>query len=299
MDLRQLRYFTTLAETKNFHRAAAKLNISQPPLTVAIRKLEQQLGAKLFLREPRGVQLTDAGRAALPAAKAALAAADDVREAVRLGVAGQQGRLRLGFIGSATGELLPRSVAAYRARYPRVELVLKEMNSTQIVREIAAGGLDVGLVRLPLLDPAPVEIKVVERDELVVAMRSDHPLARRASISLVQLADHPFIAFDPVSVLNPILHLACRNAGFTPRVQQDAMQAQTILSLVEAGLGVALVPARSAQLVPERVRTIKLADRIPLEMGVATAIVAGALARNFAESTEQLNDTPHISIPFT
>jgi DNA-binding transcriptional LysR family regulator len=290
MDLRQMRYFTVLADVGNFHRAAAQLNMSQPPLTVAIRKLEHKLGVQLFIRDSRGVRLTDAGRAALPAAHRALAAADDVREAVRLGVSGQRGRLRLGFIGSAIAELLPRLVAPFRERFPEVELVLEEMNSGQIVRAIATSDLDIGLVRLPVLDPAPVKIEVIERDELVIAMRSDAPMAERSVIDLVQLADQPFIVFNPVSVLNPIFHLACQNAGFAPRIQQDAMQAQTVLSLVEAGLGVALVPARNARLVSANLRIVKLADPIPLEMGIAYAVRTCALACNFLVMARGLID---------
>jgi DNA-binding transcriptional LysR family regulator len=295
MDLRQLRYFAALAETGSFHRAAEKLNMSQPPLTVAIRKLEQQLGARLFLRGPRGVELTDAGRASLPAARVALAAADDVREAVRLGAAGHSGRLRLGFIGSATSELLPNVVAAFSRKFPDVDLTLREMTSTQVVRDIAAGELEAGLVRLPILDPAPVRVDLVERDELVIALRSDHPLAKRPEIALAQLSDQPFIVFNPVSVLNPIFHLACRNAGFSPRVEQDAMQAQTVLSLVEAGLGAALVPARSARRVPETVHIARLVERIPLEMGVAAGVRPSKLVRNFVESAKLLFDTVSIS----
>lgn len=295
MDLRQMRYFTALAEIGNFRRAAEMLNMSQPPLTVAIRKLEEQLGVRLFLREPRGVKLTEAGRAALPAARIALAAAADVREAVRLGVGGYRGRLRLGFIGSATVELLPNLLAGFRRQFPEVDLALREMNSIQIVRDIAAGELDVGLVRLPVLDPASVKVELVERDELVIALRSDHPLATRRAIALAQLADQPFIAFDPASILNPIFYMACRNAGFAPRVEQDAMQAQTVLSLVEAGLGVALVPARSARLVPRSVRIARLLDSIPLEMGVAFATKPGALTRNFVASARELLDTNSIS----
>ena len=295
MDLRQLRYFAALAETRNFHRAAEKLNMSQPPLTVAIAKLEHQLGAKLFIRDPRGVRLTEAGQAALPAARAALIAADDVREAVRLGLSGHHGRLRLGFIGSATTELLPNLVSKFRRQFPKVDLALQEMNSPQIIRDIAAGELDVGLVRLPVLDSAPVRLEVIERDELVIALRSDHPLAKRKVIALAQLSDCPFIVFDPVSILNSIFHLACRKAGFTPRVEQDAMQAQTVLSLVEAGLGIALVPARSARLAPQTVRIVRLADPIPLEMGVAFATRPGALAKNFVASARERFDTISIS----
>ena len=150
MDLRQLRYFTVLAETLNFHRAAERLHMSQPPLTVAIRKLEEDIGAELFTRDPRGIRLTAAGLAALPAARATIAQADQVREFARQGAQGVRGRLSVGFIGSAVSELLPRIITPFRAAFPAVTLSLVEMNSVDIMSDIESRKVDVGLVRLPL-----------------------------------------------------------------------------------------------------------------------------------------------------
>lgn len=295
MDLRQLRYFTVLAEALNFHRAAERLNMSQPPLTVAIRKLEEELGTALFVRDPRGVRLTEAGRAALVPARAALAAADQVRDAVRQGAAGLRGRLAVGFIGSAIGELLPKVVSPFRQAYPEVELLLEEMNSVEIVRSIAAGRIDVGLVRLPVLDSTQVEIEVIERDELVVVMRADDPLAAHPRIPLADLADRSFIIFSAVSVLNAIIRLACQRAGFTPRIQQEAMQVQTVLSLVEAGMGIAFIPARSARFATSRLRIATLVEPIPIELGIACAPQAGPLVRNFIATARAACDIDEIS----
>lgn len=281
MDLRQLRYFTTLAETLNFHRAAERLNITQPPLTVAIRKLEADLGVALFDREARGVRLTPAGQAAIGPAREALAAAERLRDAVRQGAAGLRGRLSIGFIGSAIGDLLPRIISHFRQAYPDVDLALEELNSVEIVRAIAARQLDVGLVRLPVMDSAPVVTEVIERDQLVVALPGHDVLARRTTIALEALADRSFILYSPVSVLHATARLACHRAGFSPRVAQEAMQVQTILSLVEAGLGVALIPSRSARFAGKGVRIVTLADPLPIAMGVARAEEPSALARNF------------------
>lgn len=288
MDLRQLRYFSTLAETLNFHRAAERLHISQPPLTVAIRKLEQDLGTALFERDPRGVRLTEAGREALPAARAALAAAEQVREAVRQGAGGQRGRLGVGFIGSAIVELLPRIVSPFRQAYPQVELQLEEMNSAEIVQAIAGGRIDVGFVRLPLMDSTPVAVEVLERDELVVAMRADDPLAANPRPALADLATRDFIIFSPISVLNAVIRIACQRAGFTPRVRQEAMQVQTLLSLVEAGLGIALIPARSARFASSRLRIAPLMESIPVEMGLVTAPQPSPQARNFVAAARSV-----------
>jgi len=292
MDLRQLRYFSVLAETLNFHRAAERLHISQPPLTVAIRKLEEDLGTPLFVREPRGVRLTAAGAAALPSARAALAAAEGFRDSVRQGAAGLRGRLGIGFIGSAIGQLLPRIISPYRAAYPLVELALEEMNSVEIVAAIAARRLDLGLVRLPLMDASAVEIAVIERDELAVALPAHDPLAGRTVLPLAALEQHGFIIYSPVSVLNATIRLACQRAGFTPRVAQEAVQVQTILSLVEAGLGVALIPSRSARFATARVRIVPLDDPIPIEMGLAHALDAGPLVRNFVAAALAVQGLP-------
>lgn len=301
MNLRQLRYFTVLAETLNFHRAAERLHMSQPPLTVAIRKLEEELGAALFDRDPRGVRLTAAGLAALPPARAALAQAEQVREAVRQGVAGMRGRLVIAFIGSAIGELLPRIISPFRAAYPHVELVLEEMNSVEIVRAIAGRKVDVGLVRLPVMDASPVAIEVIERDQLVVAVPGDDKgLAQGRSrqhqtIALADLADQPFIMYSAISVLHATIRLACQSAGFLPRVAQEAMQVQTILGLVQAGLGVALVPARTARFAPEGVVMLPLAEPIPIAMGIACAPAAGPLARNFIAAALATCDSETLS----
>lgn len=284
MDLRQLRYFNALAETLNFHRAAERLHISQPPLTVAIRKLEEDLGVALFERDPRGVRLTTAGLAAVAPAREALAAAEKVREAVRQGAAGLRGRLSIGFIGSAIGELLPRIVSPFRHAYPEVELALEEMNSVEIVRAIAARRLDVGLVRLPVMDSAPVAIDVIESDELVAVLPDSDVLARRKTLDLGALADRSFIIYSPVSVLHATIRLACHRAGFTPRVAQEAVQVQTILSLVEAGLGVALIPGRSARFAGVGVRIVTLSDPVPIAMGIARADEPSVLAQNFVQT---------------
>ena len=295
MDLRQLRYFTTLAETLNFHRAAERLNMSQPPLTVAIRKLEAELGAPLFERGVRGVRLTAAGKAALGPAREALAQARAVRDAVQQGATGELGRLRIGFVGSAVSERLPSIISAYRAQYPRVELELQEMTSSALVEEIEARNFDAGLVRLPIMRRVALELDVIEDDELVAAMPESHALARRKAIALEELEGQPFILHGPVSVLHVTTILACQKAGFTPRVAQEGTQVQTILSLVQSGLGVGLVPARMARFAPESVRLMPLTEPIAIEMGIAYRPDAEPLVRNFVAVAHQQGDIQSLS----
>lgn len=295
MDLRQLRYFTVVAETLNFHRAAERLNISQPPLTVAIRKLEDDLGARLFDRESRGVQLTDAGRAALPVVRATLEQAGRVREAVKRGRVGESGTLSIGFVGSATSAALPRIIPAFREYYPDVDLHLDEMTSVSIADALTEGRLDVGLVRLPLMRASDLDITVIERDRLVVALDPAHPLARRSTLALSDLVDEPQVLHGPVSVLRSIVLLACRSAGFSPLIVQEATQIQTILSLVQSGLGIALVPSETRRAVPGGVHMIPLVEPLYVELGIVTRRNAGVLARNFVSVAHAAIDTQTVS----
>lgn len=282
MELRQLIYFTTLAETLNFHRAAERLNISQPPLTVAIRKLETELGTPLFIRGARGVVLTPAGETALEVAKTTLMHAARFREAALEGSIGERGRLRVGFVGSAIFELLPRIIPAYRRAYPKVDLILEEATSVDIVRRVAAGQMDVGLVRLPLTEIAAVETEVVETDDLVAAVPSTSPFASMESVPLQSLAREPFILQSSISVFHAISLMACHDAGFVPKVAQQAVQMSAILSLVQSGLGVALVPSKARRSVPEGVKLVHLTKRVPIESGIALASsLASRAAKNF------------------
>jgi DNA-binding transcriptional LysR family regulator len=283
MELRQLRYFVALAEAQNFHRAAERLHMSQPPLTVAIRKLEEELGTVLFVRSTRGVTLTPAGRASLEAAKATLIQAERFREAAREGAAGARGRLRVGFVGSATFELLPRIILEYRRRFPAVELVLDEATSLEIIRRLASGELDVGLVRLPLTEVAAVDAVSIDPDELQVALPADHRLARAEEVALQALSGEPFILQSGISVLHSITLNACHAAGFVPVVAQEAPQLSAVLTLVRSGLGVALVPSRAARSVPRGVRLVRLAQPVPIETGVALPRdLPSPMAVNFA-----------------
>ncbi|RYE03059.1 MAG: LysR family transcriptional regulator [Sphingomonadales bacterium] len=284
MELRQLRYFVAVAEARNFRRAAVQLNMSQPPLTVAIQRLEQELGERLFDRSAREVTLTPAGAAALELARSTLAQAQNFRAAVRDGAAGDRGRLRIGLVESATFALLPRVIPLFRARYPLVELVLEGATSQDIVRRLESGDMDVGLVRLPLLASRAVETRTVEQDELHLAVPTASRLAKLGTIALDQVADEPFILHGRVSVLHLISLMACQEAGFTPRVTQEAAQVSAILSLVRSGLGVALVPGRARAALPSDVRLLALARPVPVETGVALPrIRASRPAVNFAE----------------
>ncbi|HSU20808.1 MAG TPA: LysR family transcriptional regulator [Variovorax sp.] len=245
MELRQLRQFIVLAEEGSFSVAAQRLHMAQPPLSVAIRKLEEEIGLPLFVRGSRGVRLTAAGEAALAAARRSLDAASQIAAAALQAEAGDAGRLRIGFSGSVTVRLLPRLVQAFSQRCPAVHLSLSEGTNLELLSRVAAGALDLGLVRLPTSRPPELRFQQVEEDHFCLALPKGHALARKPSIRLAQLENQPFIAYapSPVGGLHAAASRVLQDAGVAPRVTQEAVQVQTVLGLVASGLGVALVPA--------------------------------------------------------
>lgn len=244
MELRQLRQFVVLAEEGSFSIAAQRLHMSQPPLSVAIRKLEEEIGLPLFIRGSRGVRLTAAGDATLSMARRCLDAASQIKSSAQHAEAGDTGQLRIGFSGSVTVRLLPRLVQAFGQRYPAVQLDLSEGTNLELLTRVASGELDVGFVRLPTSRPSELRFKKVEEDRLCLAMPKGHALSRKPVIMLAMLEGLPFIDYvpSPVGGLHAAVNVVLQRAGVAPRITQMAVQVQTVLGLVASGLGVALVP---------------------------------------------------------
>lgn len=278
MELRQLRQFVTLAETLNFHRAAEALNMTQPPLSLSIRKLEEELGAALFERHARGVTLTEAGRAALAPAREALAAADVVAHAVRQAATGERGRVRVGFVGSATYGLVPAVVPRFHERHPGIELSLKEATSLEGLRGLEEGALDVALVRTPLLEEASVHLEPLSKEPLILLAPPNHRLAGAARARLEDLKDEAFVMYDRVHAPNIRAQtlMACETAGFLPRVAEETANIHTMIALVESGLGLAFVPAVMRRAAEGRAHCLDLtvAGR-PLQIGFGLATRRG------------------------
>lgn len=272
MNLRQLEQFVAIADAGGFRRGAEALGMAQPPLSVAIRKLEKTLGGQLFDRGRQGVVLTPLGLAILDDARQAAVHVERVRASARGARAGIAGTLRVGFIGSATYSLFPRALPRFRKQYPLVDLDMRERTTTQILREVEAGALDVGLVRYPVFEQTSARLDPVEADELVVALPNGHARSRRRKIELASLADEPFILYSAVAAANlrGVVVAACQTAGFSPRVVQEAVQVQTIMSLVESGLGVALVPSICKGHASTRVALRPLAVAIPVAIALAS-----------------------------
>jgi DNA-binding transcriptional LysR family regulator len=254
MELRLLRYFVAVAEEMHFGRAAARLAMTQPPLSQAIRSLEDILGVALFVRTKRSVELTPVAHDLLPEVRRLLAGADGLRALAQSLARGEAGVLSLAFVSTADYGLLPVLLRAFSARFPGVRLQLVEATSDVQVEELVAGRIDAGLA-IPPLPPrhaAALSYLPIAREPLVIAMSSEAAgtLGQGMKewddtpVSLHQLADAPLVIFP--RRLAPGFYdiiMGCYGAaGLTPRIGQEAIQMQTIVSLVSAGMGVALVP---------------------------------------------------------
>ncbi len=250
-ELRSWRQFVAVAEELHFGRAATRLHMTQPPLTAAIQGLERRLGVRLFERSPRAVALTPAGHALLPEVKRLLQAAEGLPRLAQAAAAGLSGRLRLAFVSSVAYGPLPGWLGSFRAAQPEVALALREATLDVQLEAFAAGEIDAGFV-LHAEGAAPPGLAAWRalHEPLVLALPAAHPLAARRSLTLAAVADEPLVIFP--RTIAPSLYDAVlghyRAAGRTPRIAQEAIQMQTIVNLVSAGLGLAWVPAALMQL---------------------------------------------------
>jgi DNA-binding transcriptional LysR family regulator len=253
VELRQLRYFVAVAEELHFRRAAERLHISQPPLSQQIRALEEELGFPLLVRTRRRVELTPAGAAFLRDARAIVLELDGAVAGARRIDAGQAGRLRINFVGSALFSIVPGTVERFRRSRPGVALELRERATVDQLRAVRAGVADVGLVRPPIEDDDELRVQTVLRERTVAALPA-HPLAALRRVPLRRMAAEPLVLFprDQAPGFHDLVIGALAGAGAAraggPRVIQYAPEMLTIIGLVAAGTGVSLVPASVARL---------------------------------------------------
>ena len=246
MELRHLRYFVAVAEELHFGRAAARLHIAQPPLSRQIRDLEREVGAPLFERVPRGVELTAAGAAFLPEARLTLAQAERARRTAQRAARGEIGRLRVGFVEAAIySGVLPDVLGFFRMHLPNIGLSLFEMDSVQQAAAFREGRIDLGILHSPPPDADRwLRTEPVYTDPLIAAVPHTHRLAARRRLALGDLAAEPFVLFPrPVApALYDDIIARCRSAGFSPRVVQEAAGWHMLAGLVGAGVGATFVP---------------------------------------------------------
>jgi DNA-binding transcriptional LysR family regulator len=243
MELRQMRYFVAVAEELHFGHAAKRLRIAQPALSRQIQAIEKELMVELLLRNRRRVQITSAGQVFLDRARLILARTEDAIAATQRASGGVSGSLNLGFVGSATYDVLPAVLRAFRQSAPQVELSLSEMTVHAQLEALTEKRIDVGLLRLPAKTVGLV-FRTISRERLLVALPSAHPLARLPSVRLSALAGEAFVLYPdhPRPSWTEFVVGLCQQAGFQPIVAQRTVEIQTTLSLVAAGIGLSIVP---------------------------------------------------------
>ena len=254
MELRHMRYFIAVAEAKTFTRAAERLGIQQPPLSLQIKALEQEIGFSLFRRIPKGVELTVGGKVFFNEARAILASVERARQRANSAAHGRTGKLSLGFTTSTiTHQLAPRLISGFRQTYPDIELEFQEGSAARLIEAVSRGALDMGLLRTPVSRPDGVSFHVLLKEQMLLTLPSIHPLARAAykrksvklaTLSLRALKDEPFILTRRHGAAGMYADLvaACHRAGFMPNIVAEVENMLSNVALVAAGVGVSAVP---------------------------------------------------------
>lgn len=296
MDLRHLRYFLYVAEEMHFGRAAQRLGISQPPLSQQIRALEEELGVQLFERTSRRVSLTPAGQALLPQAREALAQMERAAEAARQAHRGEIGRLGLGFTASAP--FVPRvadALYAFRQSHPRVELALQELGRDEQIAGVEQDQLDIGIIRAfePPLLPAGMGAECLLEEDMLLAVRQDHPLARRnTDPAIADLAGVPLVLYGTANGagFNEHFFALCGEAGFRPSVALEVTSFATLLGLVAAGFGPTILARSLSRLHVDNLVLRDLADPVTSRLWMVHKHKLSPIARAFKAALTQAND---------
>ncbi|MGW1726687.1 LysR substrate-binding domain-containing protein [Streptomyces sp. NPDC002306] len=284
MELRQIRYFLALAEECHFGRAAARLHVAQPALSQQIKQLEKELGTTLFTRSTRHVALTEAGQHLVEHARALTTEEERARLHMRELATGHAGRVSIGFIGTATYDVLPQVARTVRARLPKITMDLRgELLTPDLVDGLLAGTYDLALLRGPV-DREEIRTTPLRSESLVAVLPSHHPLAGRQRISLKDLAGEPFVIHPSrsrSSMYDWVL-AACRRAGFQPASLMEVGETATLVVFVAAGHGVALVP--------ESVQSLRLGSvaYVPITESESVDLVLAGRAGRGTPATEQV-----------
>lgn len=271
MELRQLEHFVAVAEERHFTRAARRVHLVQSSLSSSIQAMERELGSSLLTRGGRKVELTEAGRALLPAARRALAARDEAREAVDAVRGLLRGTLNIGMIQSFSAFDLPKVLAEYRARYPEVDLRLRNDGVPNLVSSVLEGRLELAFVDRPV-DADRVREFPLGRESIVLAVSRDDPLAARDRVALTELADRDFLEFRSDSALRVKLDASCAAAGLRRRMRAEVDTMPYLVELVGHGAGVALLPRYTLHNKLDRVAAVAIEPEIPRETLAVTAL---------------------------
>lgn len=286
MNLNHLRAFVTVADCLSFSRAADRLHVSQPALSNQIRLLEEDFDAKLFVRNRRAVSLSAVGKDILEDSERLLDSVEDIRQRVRRASAGAIGTLRIGFVASATTELIPRLTVTLRKRMPDVSLQLKNVPTSLQIDALRQRTLDVGIVRLPLGE-SDIAVLPLLSEPFAIVLPKQSGAQRRASVSVKDLKQEGFVSYSERQAPAFFQHWTglCRKAGFTPRIVQEVSEMQTAVALVAAGVGVAILPLGVAAKYSRSLTVVSLkGEQIRSEIGLAMMRVNPTpLAKKFVE----------------
>ncbi|MFC4273631.1 LysR family transcriptional regulator [Achromobacter aloeverae] len=267
MELRHLRYFVAVATELHFTRAAERLGIGQPPLSQQIRQLEREVNAQLFVRDRRGVALTEAGQAFLVEARLVLEGADRARQAARRIASGELGALSMGFTVSASiHPFVPRLIRTFRGRYPGVDVSLVENSTLELMQRVHKGSVDLAFVRAPTAEMPGVRVETLLSEPMLAVIPATHALAGRDAIDLRELATEMFIFYPRkvgVGLYNAVVQ-ACESVGFTPAEGIEVPQLTSVVTFVAAGMGVSVIPETMSQLQAEGVCYVPLTGQPPI-----------------------------------
>jgi DNA-binding transcriptional LysR family regulator len=261
MELRHLHYFKAVAEELNFRKAADRLFISQPGLSRQIRQLEEELSVTLFDRDQRNVSLTAAGSYLKAEVDFLLNHLETIKGQLNQIQAGKIGELRIGFLGSASNQIIPRLMSKLNAYQPLVSVNLEELSNSLQVEMVKKDKLDIGFVRLNSV-PDELEMKTIARDSFSLVVPTNHPIAAVDFVSMIQFKEESFVLFssDYSNFYYDQIIGICRDAGFLPKIQHKSVHALTIFKLVESGLGVAIVPTSIQEGYEINVRFMEIPD---------------------------------------
>ncbi|BDE60623.1 LysR family transcriptional regulator [Prescottella equi] len=266
MELRQLEYFVAVAEEANFTRAAARVHVSQSGISAQIRQLENDLGAPLFDRSTRVAALTVAGEAALAHARAALAAARAVRDAVDDINQLVRGRLEVGMVTACTVTPLFDALSSFHRAHPGIDVSLREDNSDRLVDDVRAGAVDLALVGVAGAEPAGLHSFTVVRERLVAAVPGNHPLAQLSSVTLADVCAHPLVTLPPGTGIRTVLDRGCADLNCRASIALQASAPDAVADLATRGLGVAILSESMATSYPD------LASRVIADVDVEAVL---------------------------
>jgi DNA-binding transcriptional LysR family regulator len=285
MELRQIRSFLSIAETLHFGRTAELIHLSQPALSLQIRALEEEVGVRLFDRNRRKTTLTAAGVAFRDDAVAALSQLDQAIRRARMAANGKLGLLRIGFISTAGSEIVPNIVGQFRELNPEVEFSLRAIPTADQVQMLEAGSLDIGFLRLPIGGHSGLDVVTVHREPFVLVVPASHKLSRRKRVRLSEVSGQDFVMYERTYApgFHDLIFGMLRDSRIVPNVSQTAAEISTLISLVDAHMGIAILPASAVKHSVASLIACDIVDQIPMsEIAIVVSKrVRAAVVDNF------------------